>query len=74
MTMTYGAYVAELMFDEDADHFRGRVTNLERDGLDFCGRSVDELREEFATSVQIYEESCRAAGREPETPKAVEVT
>jgi predicted HicB family RNase H-like nuclease len=67
--MKHGDYVAELRFDKADGLFRARVVNLERDSLDFCASSIDELPQEFARSVELYEEICRERGREPERPR-----
>ncbi len=62
-----------------ADHHPKRLTlrpatrTASRARAFHVGLLNNELRQEFATSVRIYEESCRGAGREPETPKAVQV-
>lgn len=68
MTMQHGPYVATLEYDEDEHSFHGRVVNLARDGFDFWGRDVDELRAEFAASADVYESFCRERGKEPEKP------
>jgi predicted HicB family RNase H-like nuclease len=68
MTMQHGPYVAIIEYDEDEELFRGRVANLARDGFDFYGRDVDELRTEFARSAETYEAFCREQGIEPEKP------
>ena len=67
--MKHGDYVAEVSFENDVGLFRARVVNLERDSLDFCGSSIDQLHQEFARSVELYEEICRERGREPEKPR-----
>ena len=64
--MKHGDYVAELRFDKEDGLFHARVVNLERDSLDFCASSIDELHQDFARSVELYEEICRERGREPE--------
>ena len=64
--MKHGDYVAEVSFDSEDGLFRARVVNLERDSFDFCASSVEELHQEFAPSVELYEEICRERGREPE--------
>ncbi|MHC5059350.1 MAG: hypothetical protein ACYTKD_32255 [Planctomycetota bacterium] len=69
--MHHGDYVAEFVYEESTRLFRGRVINLEHDGFDFWGSSVEELRAEFARLVEVYEESCRERGQEPERPTPV---
>ena len=43
-------YVAELSFDKEDGLFHARVMNLERDSLDFCASSIDELHQESASA------------------------
>jgi predicted HicB family RNase H-like nuclease len=66
-TMTYGGYQAVVTYDEDAELFHGEVMNL-RDVITFQGRSVAELKQEFADSIADYIAFCRERGEEPEKP------
>ncbi len=66
--MKHGDCVAELRFDKEDGLFHRYVVNPERDSLDFCASSIDELHQEFARSVELYEEICRERGRKPERP------
>jgi predicted HicB family RNase H-like nuclease len=66
-TLTYNGYQGIITFDEDADIFHGEVTNL-RDVITFQGRSVTELKQAFADSVDDYLAFCRERGEEPEKP------
>lgn len=66
-TMTYKSYEAIVEFDEDADVFHGEVINL-RDVITFQGRSVDELKQAFAASMNDYFAFCKARGEAPEKP------
>ena len=66
-TMRYKGYEAVVEYDEDAGLFHGEVTNL-RDVITFQGRSVEELKREFAASVEDYLAFCRERGEEPEKP------
>ena len=65
--MEYKGYVGQVEFDDDAGLFHGRVINT-RDVITFEGRSVAELRREFAESVDDYLEMCTERGEEPERP------
>jgi len=66
-TMEYEGYVARIETDEDNDAFHGRVINIS-DVINFKGRTVAELRKEFAKSMQTYFDFCREGGEEPEAP------
>jgi predicted HicB family RNase H-like nuclease len=65
--MEYKGYTAKIEYDDQAGHFHGQVINL-RDVITFQGRSVDELRTEFAASVDDYLAFCRERGEQPEKP------
>lgn len=65
--MNYKGYTAKVEFDDEASLFHGRVLNL-RDGINFQGTTVEELRHEFAESVDDYLDWCAERGEEPEKP------
>ncbi|SFU61465.1 Predicted nuclease of the RNAse H fold, HicB family [Methylobacterium sp. 174MFSha1.1] len=65
--MHHGPYQAIVEYDDGAGLFHGEVVNL-RDVITFQGRSVDELKQALAESVDDYIEFCRARGEEPEEP------
>jgi hypothetical protein len=64
-TMTHKGYEAIVEYDDDADLFHGEAMNT-RDVITFQGRSVDELKTAFASSVEDYLAFCRERGEEPE--------
>ncbi len=66
-TMSYKGYEAIVAYDEDADVFHGEVMNL-RDVITFQGRSVGELKEALADSVEDYLAFCDERGEKPEKP------
>lgn len=63
--MRYKDYVAQLSYDPSADRFHGRVIGM-RDVLDFFGRTPEELRREFAATVEDYLSWCEAEGVKPQ--------
>jgi len=66
-TLAYKGYVARIDADEDTDSFHGRVINIS-DIVNFKGRSMAELKREFARSMEAYFSFCREEGDEPERP------
>lgn len=66
-TMTHQGYEATVAYDEEAELFHGEVVNL-RDVVTFQGRSVAELKQAFAESIEDYLAFCRERGEEPEKP------
>ncbi len=63
--LKYKDYHARIAFDPSADAFHGRVIGM-RDVIDFYGRTPEELREEFKTSVDEYLAWCAEEGTTPE--------
>jgi len=66
-TMSYQGYTARVEYDERDDIFIGRVLGL-RSIISFHGKTVAELRREFAASVRDYLADCREQGVSPEKP------
>ena len=66
-TMEYKGYIARIDVDEENDAFHGRVINIS-DVVNFKGKSMAELKREFAKSIETYFEFCKDEGDEPEKP------
>lgn len=66
-TMTSKGYTARVEYDERDDIFVGRVLGL-RSIISFHGRTVAELRREFAAAIKDYLADCAAQGLTPEKP------
>jgi len=66
-TMKFEDYLATIEFDPEIEMFYGSVVNLSSP-VTFYGKSVEELREEFAQSIKVYLEVCEERGIEPEKP------
>jgi len=63
--MIYKGYEATVEFDDDAEIFHGEIINL-RDVITFQGKSVEELKQAFHDSVDVYLDFCKERGEEPE--------
>ena len=59
--MEYKGYLSRVEFDDEANIFHGEVINI-RDVVTFQGKSVDELRQAFADSVEDYMAFCAERG------------
>ena len=66
-TLAYKGYQGRFEYDSDADIFHGEVLHL-NDVVTFQGRSIDELKQALADSVEDYLLLCREVGKEPERP------
>jgi predicted HicB family RNase H-like nuclease len=66
-TLEYEGYIARIETDEDNNGFHGRVINIS-DVINFKGRSMAELKREFANSIREYFAFCKERGDAPEQP------
>lgn len=60
----YRGYRGVFEYDEEYGFFAGRVVDT-RDGVNFEGRSVAELKESMRTAIDDYLEFCEDTGRKP---------
>jgi predicted HicB family RNase H-like nuclease len=65
--MNFQRYTARVEYDERDDIFVGRVLGL-RSIISFHGRTVTELRREFASAIKDYLAGCAEQGISPEKP------
>ena len=66
-TLSYKGYQGRFDYDPDADIFHGEVLHL-NDVVTFQGRSIDELKQALADSVEDYLLLCTEVGKKPEKP------
>ncbi len=67
--MSHDGYDTVVEYDEETGSFHGEVINL-RDVITFEGRSVEELKQALAESLEDYLDFCRKRGEDPEKPFA----
>lgn len=65
--LTYKGYQGRFDYDPEADIFHGDIMHL-ADVITFQGRSIDELKQALADSVDDYLEFCAMKGKKPEKP------
>lgn len=65
--MNYKGYVGTFVYDPETDIFHGEVSHL-TDIITFQGRSLDELKEALADSVEDYLDLCARQGKAPQKP------
>ena len=64
-TLRHGDYIATVVYDAEEDMLRGNVINT-ASHIDFFADSVEGLKQEFATSIEIYLDTCKDHGIVPE--------
>jgi predicted HicB family RNase H-like nuclease len=60
-------------YDEDSDQFHGCVIGI-KDVIEFYGKNVQELKNEFKNSLDEYIDMCQEDGTEPEKPYSGRLT
>jgi len=65
--MEYREYLARVEIDLEAGILHGEVINL-RDVITFQAATIDDLRREFANSVEDYLAFCAERGEKPDRP------
>ena len=66
-TMKHKGYIARIDYDEEREVFHGRVVNMKH-VISFEGRTPEELKREFAESIELYLAVCKRRRIEPERP------
>jgi predicted HicB family RNase H-like nuclease len=70
--LRYKGYVGVVQFDDEAMLFHGDVIGL-RDVITFQGKTPEEIKKEFKTSIEGYLDWCKELGQEPEKPFSGEI-
>ncbi len=65
--LKYKDWTGVFEYEPDDDCFHGHVLGI-RDVVHFSGRSVEELKQALADSVEGYLELCAGIGKTPEKP------
>lgn len=63
----YGSYIAKPEVDSDAGLLYGKVLNISAT-ITFQGENVKEAEQNFRKAVDLYIQTCKAQGREPDKP------
>ena len=63
-TMELDGYTAVIQYNPQTDEFRGEIQGL-NGGADFYGKTPDELRREFRSSLDFFLQTCAKHGIEP---------
>ena len=66
-TLEHEGYIAQIDINEEDNSFHGSVINI-TDVVTFEGKSLAELKREFAKSLRVYFQVCKEHGEEPDKP------
>ena len=65
--LNYKGYIGDIEIDSDANILHGRVSNLKA-VINFEGKTVEEIKQAFKDSIDVYLEVCAELGEDPEKP------
>ena len=65
--LEYKGYLARIEINPEEELLHGRILNI-KDVVNFYGKTIPELRKEFASSVEEYLEMCKQINQEPDKP------
>ena len=65
--LSYKGYQGKFAYDPAEDIFHGEILHL-ADVITFQGRSIDELKQALADSIEDYLEFCHLSGKTPQKP------
>jgi predicted HicB family RNase H-like nuclease len=65
--LNYKGYQGRFEYDPEEEIFHGEVMHL-ADVVTFQGKSVEELKQALADSIEDYLELCASMGKKPEKP------
>lgn len=66
-SLEYKGYRGQYVYDAEAGIYHGDVVLLS-DVVTFQGRSIEELKQALAESIEVYLEFCAEKGKVPEKP------
>lgn len=64
--LKYKGYTGSVEFSEEENCLFGKVQGLYGTLISYEGSSIDEIKADFQDAVDVYLESCRERGIEPE--------
>ncbi len=66
--LRYKGYEGNVDYSEEDNSFVGTVQGLRHACIIYEGDSVDALRKDFEESIDLYLQTCKEKGEEPEKP------
>lgn len=67
-TLKHKGYTGTVEYSEEDNCLFGKVIGMNKNIITYEGRTVEELKADFETGIDIYLESCKERGVKPQKP------
>jgi predicted HicB family RNase H-like nuclease len=67
-TLKYKGYSGTVEYSEDDSCLFGKVIGMNKNLISYEGKTVEELKADFETGIDLYLESCKERGVKPQKP------
>ncbi len=67
-TLKYKGYSGTVEFSEEDNCLFGKIIGMNKNVITYEGKTVEELKADFETGIDLYLESCNERGIKPQKP------
>lgn len=67
-TLKYKGYTGTVEYSEEDDCLFGKVIGMNKNLINYEGKTVEELKADFQAGIDLYLESCKERGVKPQKP------
>jgi predicted HicB family RNase H-like nuclease len=67
-TLKYKGYSGSVEYSEEDNCLFGKVIGMNKNGISYEGKTVEELKADFESGIDIYLDSCNERGIKPQKP------
>ena len=67
-TLKYKGYSGTVEYSEEDECLFGKVIGMNKDVISYEGKTIEELKADFESGIEIYLESCKERGINPQKP------
>lgn len=66
--LKYKGYSGTVEYSEEDNCLYGKVIGMSKNSVTYEGKTVEELKADFETGIDVYLESCKERGLKPQKP------
>lgn len=67
-TLKYKGYCGTVEYSEEDNCLFGKVIGMNKNVISYEGQTIEELKADFESGVELYLESCKERGVKPQKP------
>lgn len=72
-TLKYKGYSGTVEYSEEDNCLFGKVIGMNKNIITYEGRTVEELKADFESGIDLYLESCKERGVKPQKPYSLNI-